>query len=135
MRTVVQIRNNLPLSVSCEGIYFKETKNLSMNELMLFFDRDLFQLRKKYPRCTFSISLLSRRGLQQVRIEALLENSLNKACLSEKLEHLLWAYNNQYLHAKNGCLVPSSSRFTYKIDVSYQEVNQRLSMIAGGLYA
>ncbi|MFK7824490.1 MAG: hypothetical protein AB8G05_10045 [Oligoflexales bacterium] len=135
MRTVVQIRNNLPLSVSCEGVYFKETKDLSMNELMMFFDRDFFQMRKKHPKVEFLISLISRRGDQQIRVEASVAGDLNAKHLGEEIERVLWSYNHQHLHAKNGCLVPSNSRFTYKINISYRNEDQKLSLIAGGLHA
>ena len=56
--------------------------------------------------------------------EALIGSNLDAKRLGEEIERVLWSYNYQYLHAKNGCLVPSSSRFTYKIDITYKSEDQ-----------
>ncbi|MFK7827877.1 MAG: hypothetical protein AB8G05_27260 [Oligoflexales bacterium] len=116
----VKIENDIPVSVTCKGIHYEETKDLSLVQLSMFIDRDLFKLRRTFPESMFSLSAVLVSEQQQLRVEATANTSEAKK-LKNKIEQILWSYNQQVLIAKCGSLIPKRTRFTYKIDINSLE--------------
>ncbi|MFK7823627.1 MAG: hypothetical protein AB8G05_05695 [Oligoflexales bacterium] len=113
----VQIKNDIPVSVTCKGINYEDTKDLSLGQLSMFIDRDLFRLRRVFPESNFFISAVQNGDQKQMRVEATANSSSEAIKLKNKIEQILWSYNQQVLIAKCGRLIPTRTRFTYRVDI------------------
>ena len=118
---IVQIQNDLPVQVVCEGVQFGETSGLSFKDLSLFVERDLFTLAKSVGG-EFSVTLVSENGSNQFRIAGRLPTEKKTEAVRKRIEAILWSYNRQKLFAKGGVLYPQSSRFTYSIELVASEM-------------
>lgn len=116
---IVQIKNDLPVQVVCEGINFSETRDLSFRDLSLFIERDLFTLNKSIGG-DFTLTLVSEGGAKQFRVQGRLTTEKQIPPTRKRIESILWSYNRQKLLAKGGELYPQESRFTYSIDLSQE---------------
>ena len=114
---IVQIQNDLPVQVVCEGVHFSETSGLSFKDLSLFVERDLFTLAKSVGG-EFSVTLVSESGSYQFRIDGKLTTAKKREAVRKRIESILWSYNRQKLIAKGGELYPQESRFTYSIELA-----------------
>ncbi|NRA46046.1 MAG: hypothetical protein HRU09_13930 [Oligoflexales bacterium] len=113
----VSIENDIPVSVTCKGIYYEETKSLSLAQLSMFIDRDLFRLRRSFPESSFYLSVVLIRDQKQLRVEATAINISESQKLKKRIEQILWSYNQQVLIAKCGRLIPTRTRFTYRVEI------------------
>ncbi|MBI2603774.1 MAG: hypothetical protein HYW48_12045 [Deltaproteobacteria bacterium] len=123
MKHLIQIDNRLPESLTCQGVRYPQTKDLSMKELVLFLERDLFQLKKRFSehRPEFFPSLIQQQGHKQIRVEISANNCDIADRLCNEVEAILWSYNQQTMLASNGSLHPSHSRFTYRLAFSISD--------------
>lgn len=135
MNDKIEIPNNLPESVTFQGVHYQETKDLSMTQLVLFLERDLHQLRKKFSefRPEFALSLIKQQGSHQIRVGITAKDSAIADSLFREIENILWSYNRQVMFARNGSLYPSTPRFTYRFDFSTTDTSLIGSVaLAGG---
>lgn len=119
MLGAVTIVNRFPDSIVCEGRHYHDTKDLSLSDVLLFIERDLFQIAKRFLdlRPRFALSLLkASHGVPQIRIGVSICASDNAQTLQKQIETILWSYNYQRLTACRGYLRPNAPRFRYHID-------------------
>ena len=134
MLGAVTIVNRLPTSVIFEGKNYKLTADLSLKEVLLFIERDLFQLRKRFSelRPKFALSLLKvNSGIPQIRIGVVFHDSGDVKALQREVEDILWSYNHQELIGCHGNLVPALPRFRYHIDFSTETVRPTWLVVKG----
>ena len=120
MEPSVYIHNEMPSAIHCVGVNVRDTKDLNMNELMLFFDRDIRAYLKRISLFdpVLEASLLKHDGLTQVRISIQIRSKDFCSAVKREVESLLWSYNEQILIPKNGCLKPQKPRFHHKVVVT-----------------
>ena len=113
------VHNQMPSAIHCIGVNVRDTKNLTVNELMLFFDRDIRAYLKRISLLdpVLEASLLKHDGFTQVRISIQVRSKDFCSSVKREVEALLWSYNEQILVQKDGCLKPLKPRFHYKVVV------------------
>ncbi len=108
----------------CKGHLFDETKDISVDALIPFFERDLF-LALKYkelPELKIKFDVLNVNGQDHIDIiiEDHIYNELGQFIIG-KLAQLLWKYNFNSYHGK---VDEHKRRFTYHIRPSQKLFNE-----------
>lgn len=119
----VYIENDLPAAFRITGIHYRETKELSVNSLSLFIERDLRQFLKPFHvfNPSYEISLLCHQGRAQIRIAVDVDHSAATQSLQQGIESLLWSYNYQLFTQQDGRAKAQKPRFEYRV-----KINKRL---------
>lgn len=122
MNAFIRIENEMPASITCRGIYFEETESISMQELILFIERDLYLFFRNIPclNAHISVSLVERLGMPQIRVGVGIAPQNSKQAVQTHIEKILWAYNQQTLLQDHGRLKALASRFLFRIDVFHE---------------
>lgn len=120
MEPSVYIHNQMPSALHCIGVNARDTKDFTMNELMMFFDRDIRAYLRRISLLdpVLEASLIKNDGFRQVRISIQIRSKDFCKAVKQEIEALLWSYNEQILVPKNGCLKPLKPRFHYKVVVT-----------------
>ncbi len=119
LKTTVVIENEMPATLRCTGINYKDTENLTLEQLALFIERDIHSYLKHMPvlEPTFSLSVIKQDTFSQLRISISISYANAADPLLQRIEDLLWSYNDQVFTQKNGRLHPLPPRFQYLIDI------------------
>lgn len=102
--------------LGCYGTNFKDTKNLSLKELCLFIDRDLFLALKELSGASCYLTSILREGLSQIRVLVRLEDKDLRDSVEKKIEKILWSYNSVQLTIQNFNMLAHSPRFEFNVD-------------------
>ena len=115
----VHVKNDMPASIRCTGIHYKETQDLSVKQLALFIERDLHQYLKRIPvlEPSFTLSVIKRDGFAEIRVSITILYQNAVMPLFQRIENLLWSYNEQLFTQKDGRLQALPPRFQFKIEV------------------
>jgi hypothetical protein len=128
MPSTVQIESELPIALRVTGNHYAETRDLNMKEVVLFIERDLFCYLKNLTilETRHSVMLLKHDERFQVCVAVHSSQTNASQALHDRIENLLWAYNQQVFIPKKGILQACHPRFSFQIDVTSDE---------GGAYA
>ena len=115
----METKLDMPHGFQIFGRHYKETKNLSLKDVVLFIDRDLHLVLKRMPgeMPEISITLLSREGIADIQLQMVVSNKNILELVRQKTEEVLWDYNEQLFTAKNGRLVPQEPRFQFHVEI------------------
>ena len=107
--------------IVCTGKHYQQTQRISNSELFLTIERDIKQIIDSYPEVK-SLNYELNHRLNQGSTSPHIEIKLSHCeCVSfhqvkADIEYLLWSYNKQVLHSKNGQFYVHYLRFTFSVE-------------------
>ena len=117
------IENELPHSIVFKGIHFKETRDLTMKQIALFIERDIFQLLKHSdnPENSVALSVIDHQGTSQIRVSITVGHQHEADRLRSQIEQMMWVYNHQTFIHERGQFRALPSRYQFHIEITVVE--------------
>lgn len=123
MISSVLVENELPAFLQCKGKHHDETTKLTLQQLVLFMERDIHCYLKNLNVLapTFTIGIAEEGGSPFIKIDLELASINASAPLVQRIEDILWAYNSQTLSMLNGEITPHPPRFRYHLTITSRD--------------
>ena len=115
----ILIENHMPHSIRCKGTRYDDTRDISLNQLGWFIERDIFQYLRHTASATNSVelSIVEHDGLRQFRVALNLDHLQEDEKIRAQIEKILWSYNHQVFVQERGQFRALSPRFQFRIEV------------------
>ena len=138
MHATICIDNEMPTALRYTGIHYKDTQDLTLKELTLFIERDLYTYLKNSEilEPSFSVSFVQHHGISQIRVSITIFYQKSIQALRPHIDSILWAYNQQIFLLNGGKLKGLPPRFQFHVNIigrDEDELNITSSVESEGL--